>query len=182
MRVSFRTPRWARIGDASARPARADGPAVDPDSTAARYAAAESIAGRYPEVAREQEPAWAPLVALASPVFTAEAITLHLRLTWREVAALTADQSLLALTTANKATVYPAFQVVDRHLIPGLGEVLRALATGVDDPWAWLTWLRATPPARNGHPPRPSRLDQLLAGDIEGVTAAAQRTAQAWTS
>ncbi|MBG0719236.1 hypothetical protein G3N18_14430 [Microbacterium sp. 2C] len=119
---------------------------------------------------------------LAGPVFTAEAITVHLRLTWREVEALAADHSLLALTTADRATVYPSFQVVGRRLIPGLGQVLRALATGVDDPWAWLTWLRATPPARDGQLPRRSRLDQLLGGDIDEVTAAAHHTAHAWTS
>ena len=71
---------------------------------------------------------------------------------------------------------YPAFQVVDGKLLPGLQNVLAELADGIDDAelhWRWLTtpaeWAYRRPPwtlLRDGH--------------VDDVIRAAGRAAWAW--
>ncbi len=56
------------------------------------------------------------------------------------------ERRALRLDTSDQRTLYPAFQVRNGALVPGLSEVLPILGEGVDDPWTWAQWLN-TPSA-----------------------------------
>ncbi len=50
------------------------------------------------------------------------------------------ERRALRLDTSDQRTLYPAFQVRNSALVPGLSEVLPILGAGVDDPWTWAQW------------------------------------------
>lgn len=86
----------------------------------------------------------------------------------------------IRLDTTDRRTLYPAFQVRNRALVPGLGEVLPILREGVDDAWAWAQWLNTPVASDDGQVTR--YIDRLAAGDVEGVVSAARQAAAAGTT
>lgn len=83
------------------------------------------------------------------------------------------DRVVLRIITES---AYPAFQVVDGKLLPGLRNVLGELADGIDFPplhWKWLT--RAADWA-DGKPP----WELLRDGRVDEVIQAAGRAAWVW--
>jgi hypothetical protein len=93
---------------------------------------------------------------------------------------MTADEvtthlELLALATSDGVLLSQAFPVIDGAVVTGLGQVLRELHTGIDDPWTWAQWLRSPPWGYNEV--RPNHPEKLIGGDVNGVVRAAARTA-----
>ncbi|CAN7354784.1 hypothetical protein LJR045_002055 [Microbacterium sp. LjRoot45] len=89
---------------------------------------------------------------------------------------------LLALPTADGHTVYPSFQLDHGVIVEHLGDVLRTLHPGIDDPWAWALWLTGHPSSPTPGFTPPSRVEQLRAGEGHAVLLAAEHTAHAWRS
>ncbi len=90
------------------------------------------------------------------------------------------ERRALRLDTSDQRTLYPAFQVRNSALVPGLSEVLPILGAGVDDPWTWAQWLNT--PLRGGDGVERRHIDRLAAGEVAGVVAAARRDAASWGS
>lgn len=90
------------------------------------------------------------------------------------------ERRALRLDTSDQRTLYPAFQVRNGALVPGLNKVLPILGAGVDDPWTWAQWLNT--PLRGGDGVNRRHIDRLVSGEIAGVVAAARRDASSWRS
>lgn len=88
------------------------------------------------------------------------------------------ESRALRLETSDRRTLYPAFQVRNGALVPGLSDVLAILRAGVDDPWTWAQWLNT--PLRGGDGIERRHIDRLSSGEIVGVVAAARRDAHSW--
>ncbi|SDH31552.1 hypothetical protein [Microbacterium sp. 77mftsu3.1] len=107
---------------------------------------------------------------------------------WKAVAA----HRVLRLTTADNLSVYPAFQVQNGHLVPGLDRVLAELAKGPDAPLMWAQWLNKPRKRPDGEIRR--RIDELAdtralsvtderpSGRIEDLVLEARNTAAAWAA
>lgn len=89
------------------------------------------------------------------------------------------ERRALRLETSDGRNVYPAFQVHNGALVPGLRKVLLTLGGAIDDPWTWAMWLNAT---ASQDPASKRRIDQLANGDVAGVLRAAMQTAAAWAA
>ncbi|WP_062467444.1 hypothetical protein [Demequina maris] len=123
---------------------------------------------------------WADIVGT---IYTADAFLRELRLTPAEVDEAARDLHILQLETADGHHVYPTFQVVNGHLIPGLSEVLDTLQRGIDDPWTWAQWLCTyVDGALGSHRARRRHIDALVAGDVAAVARAARAAADSWAS
>jgi hypothetical protein len=83
---------------------------------------------------------------------------------------------VLRLTTVEGVILYPAFQVHDGSLVPGLDQVLPVLRTGVDDPWTWAQWLNTDLPGRGRN------IDRLIDGGLDAVVRRAEQAAGSWVS
>lgn len=90
------------------------------------------------------------LAEVIGPCYTPTAIARVLGHDVEQILELTEGCCLLALTTADDAVVYPAFQVHNGRIVIGIPPILRALRRGVDDPWTWALWLQAAPPRSAG--------------------------------
>lgn len=122
------------------------------------------------------------LADAVGPCYSARGIAGELGLSVEEVATLVVRCGALCLTTSDHHAVFPAFQVHNGRIVRKLGPVLRTLRSGVDDPWTWALWLNSVPPLVDGDTPHPSRIAQLVAGDIDTVLRAAERSAWSWRS
>jgi hypothetical protein len=90
---------------------------------------------------------------------------------------LVATDHVLELITTRGDPVYLRAQLdADGSPAPGLPDVIAELATGVEDPWTWATWLMARTSARRGR----NAFEQLHAGHVDEVVCEACRTAWAW--
>ncbi len=149
-------------------------PEINPDQQ--REVVERIIARHHPD---ESDPA--ELIAAAIGLcYTLPGISEAIGMTVAEVTAAAARLDLLALTTSDGVVLYPAFQVVDGAVVTGLGEVLRTLQTGFDSSLMWTLWLLGNPPLTGETCRRPSYMEQLTAGDVDGVVRAALHTAWAW--
>lgn len=83
------------------------------------------------------------------------------------------DRTVLRIITESK---YPAFQVVDGQLLPGLRSVLGELADGIDDARVHWRWLTIPAEWADGRPP----WELLRDGEEARVVRAAGRAAWAW--
>jgi len=118
------------------------------------------------------------LAEVVGPCYTSGSLQAAIGISREGVRKAAEQRRLLRLPTAEEGTfVYPAFQVREGKLITGLRDVLDALAEGSPRPWTWATWLN-TPTGDNQH----RYIDQLAAGDVEGVVRDARRTAAAWAA
>lgn len=111
---------------------------------------------------------WADIVG---PCFTSGRLQQELGVGRAAISKAVREGRAIRLDTTDRRTLYPAFQVRNRALVPGLSEVLPILRSRVDDAWAWAQWLN-TPMLSDGG--RAERfIDRLAAGDVAGVAAAA---------
>lgn len=76
-------------------------------------------------------------------------------------------KGLLALTTGNGSTAYPAFQFRGQTPTPGLADVLALLPEDLVSPWTVASWLRTPEVALDGQAP----IDVLFESGPEGRTA-----------
>lgn len=119
---------------------------------------------------------------IVGPCYTTASIARTLHLTTDDVQRMAEAGDLLALPTADGHTVYPSFQLDHGVIVEHLGDVLRTLHPGIDDPWAWALWLTGHPSSPTPGFTPPSRVEQLRAGEGHAVLLAAEHTAHAWRS
>ncbi|MFF1632537.1 hypothetical protein [Leifsonia sp. NPDC058248] len=141
---------------------------------------AEQIVDRLPVAASP----WAELVG---PVYTSGSLQRELNMGRAGLSKAVGDLRALRLKTADGRNVYPAFQVTNGALVAGMREVLTVLQSGVADPWTWAQWLNAALPDRSrdatgADVSRRRNIDLLIAGDVDGVIQAAERTAASWAA
>lgn len=118
------------------------------------------------------------MARIIGPCYITASLARELGWSPAEVEAAAVDLRLLALRTADDDFVYPAFQVHDGAIVPGLAEVLQALSIGVEDPWTWALWLRGPSSAEQASPR--SSIELLIAGELERVLRNARHAAEAW--
>lgn len=97
------------------------------------------------------------------------------RLLHKSRQAVSADSGLLRLDMRDGEIGYPVFQFDGRRVLPGLREVVRALAPAVATGWTTASWLTSPTPDLDGRTP----LDALRAGEADRVLELARRTAAA---
>lgn len=109
--------------------------------------------------------------------YTTEAMWEQLGVGSSELRSMVADAQVLEVMGAKGERGYPVFQVgADGRLLPGLGEALCELASGVDDPWTWWIWCTSRPAWAGGR-----RVWELLRdADTDTVVRAAGRAAWSW--
>lgn len=120
---------------------------------------------------------WADIVG---PCYTSGGIQKELGVGRAALSKAVRERRALRLETSDRRTLYPAFQVRNGALVPGLSDVLALLRSGVDDPWTWAQWLNT--PVRGGDGLERRHIDRLSTGEIAGVLAAARRDAASWHS
>ncbi|MDR1712297.1 MAG: hypothetical protein LBR58_10685 [Propionibacteriaceae bacterium] len=109
------------------------------------------------------------------PVYTTRGLSKWLGISRQAIHQFVQQKSILRLTTADGVAVYPAFQFDDSgRRLPGLREVVAALASGVDDAWTWAAWLNAQLPGQS------TMAQRLRSGDLAAVLAEARADAQSW--
>lgn len=94
----------------------------------------------HPNPADLADRGWASAVG---PLYSEPRFSEILQLTSEELADAADELRILWLPMPSGIPVYPALQLVGRLIVPGLRDVLQALARRSDDPWAWTRWLRA---------------------------------------
>jgi hypothetical protein len=127
---------------------------------------------RVPASEPDDENPWAKIVG---PCYTTVSLARELGVGTSAVSRAARELRALRLRTSDGVLLFPAFQLHEGGLMPGLAKVLTELRDGLDDPWTWAQWLVATPPGGTR-----SHIEDLRAGDIEGVALAARHTAWAW--
>lgn len=120
------------------------------------------------------------LADAVGPCFSRSSLAEELGWTDDDIVSAAQDLTILELTASEGVSVFPAFQVRERRLPPGLGDVLAVLATGSPRPWTWALWLN-NPTADPRIPGVSHRaIDRLFNGELARVLRDAARTAQAW--
>lgn len=106
----------------------------------------------------------------------------HLRVSPAEVLARVVRRELLGMRFADGELYLPIRQFVENgRVVPGLREVLDELATGIESPEAWGTWLAAPAgPMLAGEGEQPTGWDHLAAGEIETLLREARQDASLW--
>jgi hypothetical protein len=106
----------------------------------------------------------------------------HLRVSPSEVSARVERRELLGMRFADGDLYLPVRQFFGNgRIVPGLREVLDELATGIDSPEVWATWLAApAEPMLGGEGDHPTGLDLLTAGEVKTVLLEASRDASIW--
>jgi hypothetical protein len=138
---------------------------------------AEQVVDRLPIAASP----WAEIVG---PCYTSGSLQKELGRGRAAVSKAVAELRLLRLRTADGQTVYPAFQIVEGAIVPGMREVLTQLRRGIDDEWTWAQWLNTPVPDQSSEDlsNRRRNIDRLIAGEVDSVVKAAERTAASWAA
>ncbi|APZ33060.1 hypothetical protein BOH66_01160 [Microbacterium aurum] len=123
--------------------------------------------------------AWAEIVG---PAYSTASFAKALHTTPNDVLSDADDLRILRVYAADGVPVYPAFQVSNGIVAPGLQQVLRTLQSGSADPWMWALWLNAEPTITKTGDARETHIDRLHAGHLNEVLLAANRTAAAWSA
>lgn len=118
---------------------------------------------------------WAEIIG---PCYTRASLARALEWTESEVSAAAAALTVLELLPEDGVRLYPACQVWDGRVVPGLAEVLQVLNTGTASRWTWAQWLNTRP----GDGEEPSAIERLREGDLDGVVLEARHDAWAWSS
>jgi len=122
-----------------------------------------------------------PWAEIVGPCYTVVSIARTLEWTSEQVTAAVESLSLLELETDEGVLLYPAFQIADRHVVDGVGDVLHVLRTGTKSTWTWAQWLNTRVDDETGEETL-SAIEQLRAGQIDDVLRDAYQAAAAWTS
>lgn len=122
----------------------------------------------------DEEPSpWAEIVG---PCYTAASMARTLGWTETEVMVASDDLRLLRLLTSDGIYLFPAFQIHDGHVVPGLTEILRILRTGTGGRWTWAQWLNAE---LTGHDPH-RNIQRLIDGRLDEAIRDAGHDAWSW--
>lgn len=119
-----------------------------------------------------------PWSDIIGPCYTDQSLSWELGVSRAWVSRAVRDLRVLQLTTADQIHVYPAFQVRDGQILPGLELVLRELANGSSSRLMWAQWLNRPRKRSDGETRR--RIDELAAGHIDSLVEEARHTAAAW--
>lgn len=122
-----------------------------------------------------------PWAEIIGPCYTATSLARALGWTESEVSEAAASLMVLELLTDDGVLLYPAFQVCEGRLVPGLTQVLQVLNTGTKGRWTWAQWLNTRVDDESGEE-APSAIEQLRAGHLDEVLLDARHTAWAWSS
>lgn len=122
-----------------------------------------------------------PWAEVIGPCYTRGSLARALGWTEAQVAAAATSLTVLELLTEDGVLLYPAFQVRDAQVLPGLTDVLHVLSTGTSSRWTWAQWLN-TPADDESCEDAPSAIEQLGAGQLGEVLLDARHTAWAWSS
>ena len=122
-----------------------------------------------------------PWAEIIGPCYTATSLARTLGWTESEVSTAAASLTVLELLTDDGVLLYPAFQVCEGRLVPGLTQVLQVLNTGTKGRWTWAQWLNARVDDGHGEE-EPSAIERLREGDLDGVLLEARHDAWAWSS
>lgn len=118
------------------------------------------------------------LAEAVGPCFTRTSLARATGLTDPEITRAVTMLDVLELPTAEGIPIYPAFQVHEGSLTPGMRDVLRILRSGTPRPWTWALWLSATP-NDFGHTHGVRMIDALHEGYKYEVLREAARVAAA---
>lgn len=139
-----------------------------------------SVAKRMAEVVPRTAPG-NKMAEKVGPFYEASGVQEWLGITRQALQKRRDARTILACRTADKHWIYPVWQFQDDgKLIPGLPEVLRTLATGIDDGWTWALWLQSDVP---GQLDGKTAIQWLTdGGDLEPVLQLAANDAAAWVA
>ncbi|MFB4353206.1 hypothetical protein RAC69_08665 [Microbacterium sp. LS_15] len=122
-----------------------------------------------------------PWAEVIGPCYTRTSLARALGWIEPEVATAATSLTVLELLTEDDVLLYPACQVWDGHVVPGLTEVLQVLSTGTASRWTWAQWLNTRPDDGHGGD-EPSAIERLREDDLDGVLLEARHDAWAWSS
>jgi len=133
----------------------------------------DAVADRLVASLPDTGAAWCKIVG---PVYTSSGLQKWLGITRQAVSQHAQHRRFLRLLTADDVSVFPAFQFSERgQYLPHLKDVLDILATGIDDPWTWATWLNTADDEGQ------TFAEKLWAGQWEQVCDQAREDANAWS-
>lgn len=119
-----------------------------------------------------------PWSDVVGPCFTDQSLSWELGVNRAWILDAVRDLRVLQITTADWIHIYPAFQVRDGHIVPGLELVLRELVHGSYSQLMWAQWLNRPRDRQDGETHR--RIDELAAGQVDALVTEARHTAAAW--
>jgi len=90
--------------------------------------------------------------------------------------AVSTDKGLLRLDMRDGRVGYPVFQFEGDRILPGMQDVVRALAPVAATIWTVASWLTSPASDLGGETP----LERLRRGEVSDVTELAHRLAAAW--
>lgn len=122
-----------------------------------------------------------PWAKIIGPCYTAASLARALGWTESEVRTAAASLTILELLTDDGVLLYPAFQVWEGGVVPGLSEALHILSTGTQGRWTWAQWLNTRVDDDSGEE-APSAIEQLREGRLDDVLRDARHAAWAWSS
>lgn len=122
-----------------------------------------------------------PWANVVGPCYTSGSLQRELGVERGAISKAVKERRALRLPTADGDNLYPAFQVRNHRLVPGLNKVLPVLQSGIDDPWTWAQWLNAPLADDNGQD-LPRAIDLLAAGELDAVLNEARHDAAAWAA
>lgn len=152
--------------------------AVDPDVTTATLPSSLATT-RGPQPTGSTPP---PLESELGPFYSLPSLVAKWDVTRQAINARVHRHTLLGLPTTNNRTIFPAFQFTQEdgtlHVLPGLSDVLRALAAGGAGPTLMAVWL-VTPQEELGDR---AAVDVLREdGNARRVLPLAERDAARWS-
>lgn len=119
-----------------------------------------------------------PWPEVVGPCYTNKSLQRELGLDmetiWEEVQQL----RILRINTSDQVSVFPAFQVQNHKVVPGLEQVLRELVEGTTSTLMWAQWLNRPRKRPDGKTRR--RIDELADGHIAPLVEEARHDAAAW--
>lgn len=119
-----------------------------------------------------------PWPAVVGPCYVDESLRRELRVTGVDLIRAAQERRVLQIVTSDGVNVYPAFQVREHQIVPGLEAVLRELETGSRSALMWAQWLNQPVTRSDGQPRR--RIDDLADGHVDALVDEARHTAAAW--
>jgi hypothetical protein len=118
----------------------------------------------------EDDQAWTDQLG---PVYTQGQVA---ELLGKSKQAVSTDKGLLRLEMRDGRIGYPIFQFEGDRILPGIQDVVRALAPVAATSWTVASWLTSPSSDLGGETP----LERLRRGDVPEVTVVADRLAVAW--
>lgn len=119
-----------------------------------------------------------PWPDVVGPCHTNESLQRELGVDMETIWEAVQQLRILRIDTSDNGAVYPAFQVRDHKIVPGLEDVLRELVEGTTSTLMWAQWLNRPRERPDGETRR--RNDELADGHIAPLVEEARHDAAAW--